>query len=191
MSRILICGIAISAFLGGIQAVLAAAPPTFTEVISHCESCHGPKGNSSTPSVPRLNGQSADFLLMRLKGFGALTSQSAHAFDNMWLAVTAMNDDKKSRIAKYFSRQSPPNVTLAGPPLGKTLYEEGIPAKNVVACTSCHGARAEGSRGAPRLAGQQLEYLKTQLWAFNYLHRVHDSMDAEEIDAIASYLAGK
>jgi len=193
-----LCGVIIFGFLGSSQVALAAPPPGFSEVITHCESCHGSKGESSTPSIPRLNGQSADYLLLRLREFSDPTSQSSHAFDNMWPVVTAMNDDSKKQIAEYFAQQTPPSITLTGPASGKKLYEEGLHAQSVAACASCHGSNAEGGPSAPRLAGQQLEYLKTQLWDFNFVTRVHGPMNAramkfmsEDIDALASYLAGR
>lgn len=186
------------AYFGSGAQALAATPPTFSEIISHCESCHGIGGNSTTPSVPRLNGLSGDYLFLRLQEFRNPTSQSIHATDNMWPVVTSLSDDTKRKIADHFAQQPPTRVTLAGPALGKRLYEQGLPAQNVPACSSCHGLQAEGSASGPRLAGQHLEYLKTQLWSFNLVSRVHGTMNAgamkfmsEDIDALATYLAGR
>jgi cytochrome c553 len=42
-------------------------------------------------------------------------------------------------------------------------YADQLPVRN---CTWCHGASAQGSTPAPRLAGQQPQYLKNQLINF-------------------------
>jgi cytochrome c553 len=196
MNRILVASVVICSYLGSGQVGHAGSPPAFSELIAHCESCHGPNGNSATASIPRLNGQPSDYLLLRLKEFDNPTSQTTHAFDNMWPVVTAMSDDTKRQIADYFAQQSLPKVTLAGPLTGKKLYEQGV--AGFASCQNCHGPAAEGSVTAPRLAGQQLEYLKTQLWSFNFVTRVHGPMNAGamkmmsgDIDALATYLAGK
>jgi cytochrome c553 len=72
-------------------------------------------------------------------------------------------------------------------------YENGLPAEGVVACQSCHGAHGEGQGAVPQLAGQKEEYLKMQLWAFNFVARVHGTMNSgamkfssEQIEAISA-----
>lgn len=49
--------------------------------------------------------------------------------------------------------------------LGQGIAQNGLPP-TVAACTTCHGARGEGSAGFPPLAGNGTAYLLAQLQAF-------------------------
>jgi cytochrome c553 len=69
---------------------------------------------------------------------------------------------------------------------------------NVQSCTGCHGAHGEGgSTGAPRLAGQPMEYLARQLAAYADGRREHSVMtpiakglQPQDRQALAAYYAG-
>lgn len=192
-------------FLGGATAVLMlvlshpAPAQTDPKTIADCESCHGPKGDSRDPSTPRLNGQRADYLAARLDEFKNLTGQTPHAVNAMWQRVMDMRQSSKLALAQYFAQAEPSPAqpgSLANQ--GRDIYQHGIAAEKVPDCAGCHGAAGEGTAAGPRLAGQQGEYLKTQLWAFNFNLRVHARMQSyaikfssHQIDALASYLQGR
>jgi cytochrome c553 len=81
---------------------------------------------------------------------------------------------------------------------GSTIYQEGIPDSNIVACAPCHGPNAEGVREIPRLGGLSYYNLKTTLeqWGRGYdaaaeppMPRVAGKLSRNEIEAIASYLS--
>jgi cytochrome c553 len=187
-----------------VAAVYASSPafaqdaqPSFSEIAPDCESCHGPKGNSLKVDVPRLNGQPSGYLTKRLFGFLNVTNQTPHATNSMWQKALSLGDPLKIRLADYFAQQAP---TLPRPgPLaarGKAIYERGIPDHDVAACQQCHGSSGEGQGAFPRIAGQHSEYIKTQLWAFNFSLRVHGQMTrttqmlrSDDIEALASYLS--
>lgn len=158
-----------------------------------CEVCHGRAGNSTVPTIPRLNGQQAAYIIKRWKVFIQLVGKrSGHNVDEF-----EGNDEMLSATASYFAAQpalQPAPTSLAA--MGKLIYEKGIPAEYVLACRLCHGARGEGHEDTPRLAGQHFEYLKKQLFAFSIGSRENDlmhpnsmRMTGNEIEAIASYLA--
>lgn len=165
-------------------------------IVKTCEACHGPGGNSASASIPRLNGQPADYLTARFISFSDPSRQIPHATNNMWPVTSQVADKMIPALANYFAAQ-PPTAPQAGAALaaeGKLVYEKGAP--NVSSCQSCHGAQGEGQGAVPRLAGQHGEYLKTQLLALYYQSRVsgamHPSikfMSREQIDAVAAYLA--
>jgi cytochrome c553 len=173
-----------------------AASDSVTALAARCQRCHGDQAGSK-PDAARLNGLSGDYLFRRLKAFSNPIDQSPHALDNMWAPIVNTNDTGKRELADYFANQPAPAAKLDGPALGKSLYEQGIPAEGVAACQSCHGPRGEGQGAAPRLAGQKRGYLEMQLWAFNFVARVHGEMNAGamkfssgQIEALAAYLAG-
>lgn len=62
--------------------------------------------------------------------------------------------------------------------LGRRIAAEGLPASNVAACATCHGARGEGMAAAnfPRLAGQSGGYLLRQMQNFVDGSRPHPVM---------------
>jgi cytochrome c553 len=166
--------------------------------VAPCESCHGPGGNSTTQSVPRLNGQQAAYLWERLSSFRNPNTQTPSAIHHMWDTATNIRTDQINSIGWYFASQ-PPTAAGDGRPSavsGKKIYMEGA-GNAVPACSRCHGAQGEGSGAVPRLAGQHAGYLSAQLQSFNLRTRYHDKMDnnagamsLDQIKAVSDYLAG-
>ena len=169
--------------------------PTYTV----CMDCHGPIGDSVKPSVPRLNGQQAEYLKKRLNDFHFPGSQDPHATEAMWSVVEAKGDEELNEIAEYYARQ-PRMTAQRGRPLaeqGRRIYENGNAASYVPACSGCHGAEGEGRGAVPRLAGQhalyltnQLERMRLNLRASDVMHPKTNSMTDKEIEALVAYLAG-
>lgn len=190
LAMALLAGSACGAWAQGV----VSTPP---DLIKTCEGCHGPGGNGTTPSTPRLNGQTADYIVNRLHELADLTRNSVHATMAMY-DIAHMKDSLKAAVADYFSHQPP---TPAQPQTGKlasigaNLYTNGDSAAQIPACQSCHGAHGEGMGLAPRLAGQHRDYLKAQLWDFNFVMRENAVMhpnamklSADQIDALTAYL---
>ena len=195
MKRVFILAATLLAAIPAGESALAASAST-TALAARCASCHGDQAGSK-PDAARLNGLSSDYLFGRLRAFSNPIDQSPHAIDNMWSTIVNMSDNDKHELADYFASQPASAAKLTGPALGRDLYEHGIPAEGVAACQSCHGAHGEGQGAVPRLAGQKQEYLKMQLWAFNFVARVHGEMNSgamkfssEQIEALSAYLAG-
>ena len=66
-------------------------------------------------------------------------------------------------------------------------------------CSQCHGPQLHGQQHIPRLAGQQYEYLLTQLRGFKAQTRADmdgnmtsaaQALSPQDIEALADYLAG-
>jgi cytochrome c553 len=82
--------------------------------------------------------------------------------------------------------------------LGRTIYQEGMPDANIVACVVCHGPNAEGVREIPRLGGLDYSYLKRRLeqWTEGYhaaagppMISIASKLSDDQIEALASYLS--
>ena len=156
-----------------------------------CVACHGPDGVSANPTVPSLAGQPAQFiatqLLMFREGRRKDAQMSPFAAN---LSNTDLND-----LAAYFAAQKLPARAADA----TTGTEAGARLARELNCVQCHGATLLGQQHIPRLAGQQREYLKTQLRGFKAQTRF--DMDGQmtsaaqplseaDIDALAAYLAG-
>ena len=81
--------------------------------------------------------------------------------------------------------------------MGKRVFENGIPDKNVLACAGCHGAQAQGNAQFPRLAQQHADYIEKQLVVFQrtderpegaLMKMVAHELTKQDISAIAVYL---
>jgi cytochrome c553 len=101
-----------------------------------------------------------------------------------------------NELAAYFSKQkaappkhrSKPENAAAGPGLAKKFN-----------CSQCHGPHLLGQQHIPRLAGQQYEYLRTQLRGFKAQTRADidgnmtsaaAALGPQDIEALADYVAG-
>src|SRR3974390_2887377 len=81
---------------------------------------------------------------------------------------------------------------------GRTLFEDGDPNANTVACAVCHGPDAQGIRDIPRLVGLSYYYLRRKLkqWREGYhatakspMPEIARQLSTDQIDAVASYLS--
>jgi cytochrome c553 len=82
---------------------------------------------------------------------------------------------------------------------GKELFIHGLPAQKVLPCATCHGTDAQGKGPAPRLAGQNAEYMESQLAKFRRGDRKHApemtmvtrDLDTEQAHSVAAYLRSR
>ena len=157
-----------------------------------CVACHGEGGNSPNPQIPSLAGQPAQMIATQLYQFREGNRKNEQMSP---IAATLSNADMND-LAAYFSgvpRSAPahrtaPENAAAGPELTRRLY-----------CTQCHGPRLLGQQHIPRLAGQQAEYLRTQLTLFKASKRADmdgnmtsaaQALNEKDIEIIVDYLAG-
>ena len=133
-----------------------------------CAACHGANGQSQSPMVPNLAGQQKEYLVNQLRDYRDHTRSNKYAVQYMWGMASSLTDKQIQELADYFSKQTPKSAAIvAGDPStfarGKEIFENGIPAKGVVQCNSCHGPKGEGMATFPRIAGQHTYYLIQQL----------------------------
>jgi cytochrome c553 len=190
-----------------IAALLAGCKNTAPDMAEHqvdgtvhlCSSCHGMTGRSVSPEFPVLAAQQADYIEAQLKAFRDHSRADPHAHTYMWGMAAHLDDATISGVAKYFSEQT----AVAGRPvdtaavaIAEPIFKDGIEARDVPACATCHGDQAQGQGTIPRLAGQHSGYLATQLRQFRTNVRANETMHQNalnltepEITALADYLA--
>jgi cytochrome c553 len=164
-----------------------------------CSSCHGLEGRSTNPTFPILAAQQHDYLVTQLKSFRDKTRADPHAHTYMWGMAAKLDDATIEGVASFFASQKAADGTAQDPVLvaaGATIFKNGIDARNVPACSACHGDDAHGNGAVPRLASQHPGYLADQLHAFQINSRANEMMhhNAEnltqaEINELAAYLA--
>ncbi len=173
-------------------------------VSNACSKCHGDTGLSVSPLFPILAAQQTSYIETQLKLFRQRGRSDPRARAFMWGIARGLTDDQIEGVAQYFASQAPVRATASSNPAlhekGKLIYENGVPARGVIACSTCHGPNAEGQgdNAFPRLAGQHRDYLATELQQFRGRLRENDVMQGvaanladDEISAVAEYLASK
>jgi cytochrome c553 len=168
--------------------------------IKNCTWCHGTSGQGYTVA-PRLAGQRYQYLENQLLSFKTHARDNPFSAQYMWDAVAFLNPQTARDLAFYFSTIPPKaandgNFELA--PVGRAIYEAGIPDLNIVSCAACHGPNAEGVGAIPRLGGLSFLYLKRKLeqWGEGYhvtapfpMPQVAIKLPSDTIEALASYLS--
>jgi cytochrome c553 len=165
-----------------------------------CAACHGEGGRSKNAAYPALAGQPAMYTVGQLKDFRAQQRSESDSKAYMWGVSALLDDATIQALADHYAVQAPLPGTASAKPavlrLGQQIFESGLPAKGVRACASCHGDKAEGASGFPRLAGQHAPYLLRQLTGFSTRLRPHGvlmkaetaNMTLPQMKAVAAYL---
>jgi cytochrome c553 len=170
-----------------------------------CASCHAEDGNSMLVANPVLAGQHADYTLKQLLNFRPRDGKPPERPNAVMGGMVAnLSADDLRNLADYFEVQKRKPRAARDPELarlGQMIYRGGIAAKNVAACTACHGPNGSGIPAQfPLLAGQFAEYTAAQLRAFRVGERANDpnrmmravaeKLSDREIAALAEYIAG-
>jgi cytochrome c553 len=170
----------------------AAFPQTVEEKAVVCAACHGTDGNSPSPQVPNLAGQTSRYLYLQLKDF-----KEGRRKDPL-MSPMAINLTKKDMqdLAEYFSKQK------AKPSDFKVEAAKSIDGKKIAdaaLCTMCHLGGFSGQNEIPRVAGQHYEYIVKQLKDFRAKNRTNDAgnmtsvsrgLSDEDIDKLGHYITG-
>jgi cytochrome c553 len=166
--------------------------------VTVCGTCHGPTGNSVQRKYPRLAGQHANYLAAQVKAFRSQTRGDPDAISYMWGMSSQLDDGTIDALAAYYAGQkAEPSASGASPTVtrGREIYEHGVPAQGVPACSSCHGPDAHGLQDFPRLAGQHAQYVLKQLGSFQsnmrnvaIMHGVAQNLNLGDMDAVAAFL---
>jgi cytochrome c553 len=171
-------------------------------VVESCSTCHGPNGHSVAPTFPVLAAQRAPYLELQLHAFKDQTRADPDAQAYMWGVAAPLSDTLISELAAYYARQPAVAGHAAGSATliarGEQIFKEGVPAKQIPACATCHGARAEGMASFPRLAGQHAPYLLKQLLVIQsvlrtapVMHGVIKDLTKDQMEAVVVYLASQ
>jgi cytochrome c553 len=166
--------------------------------VTVCGTCHGAQGNSRQPKFPRLAGQNPNYLAAQLKAFRSQARGDPDALGYMWGMAAELDDDTIAALAAYYAAQKPepgPRADQAQISRGREIYEHGITAEGVPACSSCHGPDAHGLQDFPRLAGQHEQYVLKQLSSFQsnmrkvaIMHGVAQNLRQPEMESVAAFV---
>ena len=158
----------------------APIPPPSDSTLQTCFGCHGNLGQSTTSMFPKLAAQTSEYISNQLTAFHDQTRKDDDAQTFMWPVAAVLSSSDIASLANYFSSQPADthheDGNAAKIAKGKDIFNNGIPAKNVFACSMCHGANGQGNQSFPRLAGQFSEYISKQLNYFKSGKRANDTM---------------
>jgi cytochrome c553 len=197
-SSLYIVGVAYSADASS-DAMTDAQKLTLQKTIETCAACHGVNGRSVSPTFPNLAAQTVPYLELQLHAFKDQTRADPDAQAYMWGMASQLNDAMISGLAVYFSKQNAAAGSRTGNAgliaQGKQIFVEGVPARQIIACVTCHGAHAEGNGPFPRLAGQHAPYLLKQLIVIQnvlrtapVMHGVIKDLTRDQMESVVAYL---
>lgn len=177
--------------------VSAPADAAATELATqNCAGCHGVRGDSPSPLVPRLAAQRASYLKAEILDFKTHERSELLARKVMQSKVVDVDDATAAALARYYAQQ-PEAPGVPGDPgriaKGRALFERG--SESQVACATCHGQHAEGAGIFPRLAGQHAVYLQYQLRVKQHetrrtsvMHGMIGDLTTDDMVNLAAYL---
>lgn len=170
-----------------------------------CAACHGPDGNGTAATFPKIAGQHEAYLLKQLHDFKASGSKPpARVNATMQPMAATLSDEDMRGLATYFSQlKQKPDLAKNRQTveLGQRLWRAGDRSKGLPACAGCHGPTGLGiPTSYPRLQGQYADYIEAQLKTFRTGERANDAasqmqtvasrLSDAEIKAVADYAAG-
>lgn len=181
-------------------------PDTMAARVLACAPCHGAEGEGvKDPYFPRLAGKPVGYLYNQLVAF----RDGRRRYPPMNYLLEYLPKDYLREIADYFAAQRPPLPPPAIPDVGadalahgEALVTQGDSAREIPACTSCHGPELTGMEpGIPGLLGLRATYISAQLGAWRYgtrtaaapdcMQLVASRLTEADVKAIAAWLASR
>jgi cytochrome c553 len=199
-------------FAGGIPRshgagpIPASVPDTMAQRLLACAACHGKNGEGAKKSetYPRLAGKADGYLYNQLLNF----RDGRRKYPAMNYLLGYLSDDYLREIAQYYSHLKtpyPPPVSGASGAVfarGEGLVTKGDAARNLPACSECHGKALTGTAPfIPGLVGLSPSYIAQQMGAWQARNRhagepdcmakVASLLSPEEISAVTVWLAAQ
>ena len=159
---------------------------------AECADCHGMDGRGSTPDIPNLTAQPAEYLIEAMHAYrdgGRLHA----ALQDM---TQGMSEADIANIAGYYA-SLPPLKPIANQQASTSSYSEGATVGAL--CEECHGEKGVSTtEGIPSLAGQQPGYLIVATQEYRNGSRGHadktamlEGLEDIDIEKMAMYFAAQ
>jgi cytochrome c553 len=157
----------------------AAGEPT----TALCGGCHGAKGVSADGATPSLAGQDAEYLVKAIKSY-----RTTRKNWGMQRYIAGLSDKDIDNVAAYYATQEPKAADQV-----PTSTQE-LAAK----CDRCHDQDASPTMAAPKMKGQDKDYLVMSLRAYRDGKRESSTMHTMSfpysnaiIESLASWYASQ
>lgn len=192
--------------LGAAQATPPAFENTLAQRLQACTGCHGLQGRAGPDGYyPRLAGKPAGYLYQQLQNF----RDQRRLYRPMNHLLNGLPDAYLMEIARHFAAlevayPAPASHTASRAEWqrGQQLVQHGDPARQLPACTACHGVALTGlAPNVPGLLGLPRDYLNSQLGAWRSGQRhaqapdcmaeVAQRLDLADVAALSSWLAAQ
>ena len=148
-----------------------------------CGGCHGAHGVSADAATPSLAGQDAEYLVKATKAY-----RTTRKNWGMQRYVAGLGDKEIDNIAAYYASQSPKPADQV-----PTSTQE-LAAK----CDRCHDQDATETMAAPKMKGQDKDYLVMALRAYrddkresSTMHRMSFPYSNAIIESLASWYSSQ
>jgi len=126
---------------------------TFSERVAPCLACHGENGQSETPEVPSLGGQTAPYVLIQLYLF----REKQRTVEIMNEMTKGFTDDDLRAFSDFISKLPPPQPPADAGDAARLQSGRALITQN--RCNSCHNLDLSGRESIPRIADQREDYL--------------------------------
>jgi cytochrome c553 len=181
-------------------------PDTIEQRMVACAICHGKQGEGVQKNeyYPRLAGKPAVYLYNQLLSF----RERRRDVPIMTYMVAYLGESYLREIAEYYAGLHPPFPPPAtGAPQellarGEKLATAGDPAREIPACSACHGKALTGLQPAvPGLVGLNRDYIAAQMGAWkagvrkaqepDCMAHVATRLTPEDIQAVTAWIAAQ
>lgn len=180
------------------------APDGIQERAQGCSTCHGSYGQGGSDEYfPRIAGKPQGYILNQLQNF----RDGRRSYPPMNYLLGYLHDDYLAELASFFASQRLTNQFAMGKPSqstadGERLVKEGIAARGIPPCVSCHGSTLTGIEpGIPALVGLHERYITAQIESWRVgtrrakspdcMHDIATRLNENEIKSIAGWLASQ
>lgn len=149
----------------------------------HCSNCHGLDGKGTSPLIPHLAGQRAEYLQLALREYRS--GERPHAALQQLFSELAEAD--LNNVAAFYAGLPRIVPTAVSPSPASPADAIAAGKTAAAACAACHGADGNAATaGMPSLAGQHRDYLIATMQAYKDGARKHAAMNAQMagVDAV-------
>jgi cytochrome c553 len=148
-----------------------------------CGGCHGARGVSADAATPSLAGQDPQYLVRSIKSY-----RTTRKNWGMQRFVGGLGDKDIDNVVAYYATQTPQAADTV-PSSAQELAQK---------CNRCHDDETNPSMAAPKMNGQDKDYLVMALRAYRddkrestTMHKMTTPYSNAIIDSVASWYAGQ
>ena len=176
----------------GLPMTSQALADSIEDTAAVCSGCHGEAGIPTEKNIPIIWGQMEGYLYLQLRDF----KKGARKNEIMSQIVADMDRETMAGLAAYFAAKPWPRVGQAS--VSANDAQTAQTANSSIGCTGCHLDHYQGTGTAPRLSGQNHDYLLKTMTAFRSGERGNNpgmtslmkAASETDLAALANYLAG-